>query len=172
MKTRTLTKTEEKKTDISGTDETKDTVIGDVAGARIPSGDVEQNPQVLFRDRVDSGQQLARQLLRYTGSETYVFALPRGGVPIGFEIAKVLHAPLDVFIVRKIGAPDHEELELALLHRVAWKSLMRIRFACWEYNAVTLPPLLQKKVQRLSGGWICIEVTDKILKLRVKLLFW
>ena len=64
----------------------------------------------LFDDRRDAGRLLAAALARYRDSDPVVLALPRGGVPVGFEVAKALGAPLDVLIVRKIGAPGHPEL--------------------------------------------------------------
>lgn len=65
----------------------------------------------LFRDRVDAGRQLATRLERMNLPAPFlVIALPRGGVPVAFEVAKALAAPLDVVIVRKIGAPDQPEL--------------------------------------------------------------
>jgi putative phosphoribosyl transferase len=66
----------------------------------------------LFRNRRDAGRRLAVALGRYRESRPIVLALPRGGVPVGFEVAKALAAPLDVLLVRKIGAPGHEELGL------------------------------------------------------------
>jgi putative phosphoribosyl transferase len=69
----------------------------------------------LFRDRRDAGRQLAAALASYRESQPVVLALPRGGVPVGFEVAKALGAPLDVLLVRKIGAPGHEELGLGAI---------------------------------------------------------
>src|SRR5437763_10548782 len=69
----------------------------------------------LFRDRRDAGRQLAAALASYRQSRPVVLALPRGGVPVGFEVAKALGAPLDVLLVRKIGAPGHEELGLGAI---------------------------------------------------------
>jgi putative phosphoribosyl transferase len=66
----------------------------------------------LFEDRRDAGRRLGTALARYHDSRPVVLALPRGGVPVGFEVAKALAAPLDVLLVRKIGAPGHEELGL------------------------------------------------------------
>jgi len=68
---------------------------------------------MLFHDRFHAGRLLAQRLIDYQGqSDVLVLALPRGGVPVAFEIARILRAPLDVFIVRKLGVPDHEELAL------------------------------------------------------------
>ena len=65
-----------------------------------------------FRDRVDAGRKLALALLHLKGEAPLVLALPRGGVPVAFAVAKVLGAPLDVVLVRKIGAPNQPELGL------------------------------------------------------------
>lgn len=65
---------------------------------------------VIFTDRCDAGKQLAAALERFRGSDPIILALPRGGVPVAFEVATALRAPLDVILVRKIGAPHHEEL--------------------------------------------------------------
>ena len=62
-----------------------------------------------FRDREDAGRRLAERLVRYRGENPVVLALPRGGVPVGYEISQALHAPLDVFLSRKLGAPGREE---------------------------------------------------------------
>ncbi|MGD9891400.1 MAG: phosphoribosyltransferase [Dehalococcoidia bacterium] len=63
----------------------------------------------LFTNRRDAGRQLAKHLEGFRGHRPYVLALPRGGVPVGFEVARALRAPLDVLPVRKIGAPGHRE---------------------------------------------------------------
>jgi putative phosphoribosyl transferase len=65
----------------------------------------------LFRDRFEAGRALARQVKPLVGDrDVLVLALPRGGVPVGYEVAQALHADLDVLVVRKLGAPGHEEL--------------------------------------------------------------
>src|SRR5581483_6950313 len=70
---------------------------------------------MLFRDRADAGRQLAARLARYKESGAQVLALPRGGVPVALEVAQALHAPLDVFVVRKLGVPGHEELAMGAI---------------------------------------------------------
>lgn len=66
-----------------------------------------------FRDRHEAGQFLAQKLLQYRDEpDIIVLALPRGGVPVAFEVAKALDAPLDIFLVRKLGVPGHEELAM------------------------------------------------------------
>src|SRR6266540_3012615 len=71
---------------------------------------------MLFRNRTDAGRRLARRLERYAGrADVVVLALPRGGVPVGFEIARALKVPLDVFLVRKLGVPGQEELAMGAI---------------------------------------------------------
>ncbi len=65
---------------------------------------------MLFRDRTEAGRRLAQLLDRYRGTDALVLGLPRGGVPVAFEIAKALALPLDVIVVRKLGAPIAPEL--------------------------------------------------------------
>ncbi|TAK26302.1 MAG: phosphoribosyltransferase [Chloroflexota bacterium] len=65
---------------------------------------------MVYRDRSDAGCALAAALARYRDrDDVLVLALPRGGVPVGFEVAMALGCPLDVFVVRKLGVPDHPE---------------------------------------------------------------
>jgi putative phosphoribosyl transferase len=69
-----------------------------------------------FLNRVEAGRQLAERLLRYAGrDDVLVLGLPRGGLPVAFEIAMALDAPLDVFIVRKLGLPGHEEFGIGAI---------------------------------------------------------
>lgn len=71
---------------------------------------------MLFRDRADAGRALAEKLGAYADRpDVLVLALPRGGVPVGFEVARALRAPLDVFVVRKLGVPGHEELAMGAI---------------------------------------------------------
>jgi predicted phosphoribosyltransferase len=67
----------------------------------------------VFRNRTEAGRALAERLAAYAGRpDVIVLALPRGGVPVAHEVARALHAPLDVFLVRKLGVPGHEELAM------------------------------------------------------------
>jgi putative phosphoribosyl transferase len=71
---------------------------------------------MLFRNRTHAGQVLAGMLKEYSNrDDILVLALPRGGVPVAFEIASALHAPLDVFLVRKLGVPGQEELAMGAI---------------------------------------------------------
>jgi len=67
----------------------------------------------VFRDRIEAGQLLAAELMQYADKpDVIVLGLPRGGIPVAFEVAKALHAPLDVFVVRKLGTPGQRELAM------------------------------------------------------------
>ncbi|GAC1572663.1 MAG: phosphoribosyltransferase [Candidatus Elarobacter sp.] len=70
-----------------------------------------------FPDRRAAGRSLVRRVMPHVapGADVVVLALPRGGVPVGFEVARVLRAPLDVFVVRKLGVPGHEELAMGAI---------------------------------------------------------
>ena len=71
---------------------------------------------MIFKDRTDAGRKLAAQLTRYANrGDVLVLALPRGGVPVAYEVARELNAPLDVFLVRKLGIPGHEELGMGAI---------------------------------------------------------
>jgi len=71
---------------------------------------------MLFRDRIEAGQVLASHLSHYADrDDVLVLGLPRGGVPVAFEVARALHAPLDVFVVRKLGLPGHPELAVGAI---------------------------------------------------------
>ena len=69
-----------------------------------------------FQNRRDAGRQLADRLTAYAGrSDVVVLGLPRGGIPVAYEVASRLKAPLDVFLVRKLGVPGHPELAMGAI---------------------------------------------------------
>jgi putative phosphoribosyl transferase len=71
---------------------------------------------MIFLNRTDAGRKLAGRLAAYANrADVIVLALPRGGVPVAFEVARALHAPLDVFLSRKLGVPGQEELAFGAL---------------------------------------------------------
>jgi predicted phosphoribosyltransferase len=71
---------------------------------------------MIFRDRADAGRQLAERLTRYADDpNVIVLGLPRGGVPVAYEVARRLRASLDVWLVRKLGVPGHEELAMGAI---------------------------------------------------------
>src|SRR3954465_6418488 len=86
---------------------------------------------MLFQDRTVAGQRLAESLSEYTNRpDVIVLGLPRGGVPVAYQVAKQLHVPLDVFVVRKLGVPGYEELALGAIAsggvRVLNQDVMRV----------------------------------------------
>ena len=98
--------------------------------------------QKQFQNRAEAGQQLAAKLTEFKNRrDVVILALPRGGVPVGFEVAKALNAPLDVFIVRKLGVPGQEELAFGAIASggttVFNEELVR---------ALRLPPALLERV--------------------------
>ncbi len=87
-----------------------------MAGTSKPAAGAGQHPRRLFRDRREAGRVLAGLLTAYRGNrDVVVLGLARGGVPVAFEVAKALGAPLDAYIVRKLGAPGHEEFAVGAL---------------------------------------------------------
>jgi putative phosphoribosyl transferase len=81
-------------------------------GRQMPFARDEQG----FENRRDAGRRLAAKLVKYAGEhDVVVLALPRGGVPVAYEVAELLAAPLDVFLVRKLGVPGHDELAMGAI---------------------------------------------------------
>jgi len=71
---------------------------------------------VIFQDRSEAGRVLSRQLEQYKNRpDTLILALPRGGVPVAYEVARALNAPIDIFLVRKLGVPGHEEVAMGAI---------------------------------------------------------
>lgn len=78
--------------------------------------DSEEGTMSLFRNRREAGRRLAAELARFAGQDDLVvLALPRGGVPVAFEVATALRAAMDVLVVRKLGVPGHEELAMGAI---------------------------------------------------------
>lgn len=80
-----------------------------------PNGFLRRTATRNFRDRREAGRALAEELTSYRGRDVLVFGLARGGVPVAWEIAAALGAPLDVFLVRKLGVPNWSELAMGAL---------------------------------------------------------
>jgi putative phosphoribosyl transferase len=124
----------------------------------------------LFRDRSEAGERLAARLQVYRDAQPVVLALPRGGVPVGFEIARALKAPLDLLFVRKIGVPWQPELAAAAVAEVGGSEMVRnehvIRHAAIpdEYLIDQAAYELAEIARRRSlyrGGKPVIDVTGK-----------
>ncbi|HYA57707.1 MAG TPA: phosphoribosyltransferase family protein [Thermoplasmata archaeon] len=112
-----------------------------------------------LRNRSEAGQQLAERLLPSSKDRPIVLALPRGGVPVGFEIAQRLGAPLDVLIVRKVGAPGNPEYGLGAVGEGGVVSIDRRRARDSGYDLADLEPTVEReveevrrRVERFRGG--------------------
>jgi putative phosphoribosyl transferase len=112
-----------------------------------------------FRDREEAGRLLAERLREYAGEAPVVLALPRGGVAVGYEIARALDVPLDVMMVRKLGVPWHPELGMGALAEGGAVYLNRDVLAEAELEQEELRTViaeetheLERRVQRYRGG--------------------
>lgn len=104
----------------------------------------------LFADRADAGRQLADALEAYAGdASVIVLALPRGGVPIGYEIARRLGVPLDVYLVRKLGVPGHEELAMGALAGDGTRVLDEELVRSLGIDAETLAKVIHREMNEL-----------------------
>ena len=115
---------------------------------------------MIYKDRSEAGRRLATQLDGYAGrADVLVLALPRGGVPVAFEVARALEAPLDVFLVRKLGVPGHEELAMGAIAsggvRVLNQEVLRhLRISREAVDAVAADELreLERRERAYRGG--------------------
>ena len=105
----------------------------------------------LYQDRFDAGRQLAAHLQAYANrQDVTILALPRGGVPVAFVVASVLHAPLDVFLVRKLGVPGQEELALGAIATGNIQVLNDEVVQTLHLPAQTIERIVQKEQQELE----------------------
>ena len=124
-----------------------------------------------FLNRAEAGRQLADKLEKYVGrDDVIVLGLPRGGVPVAYEVAKRLRVPLDVFIVRKLGVPGFEELAAGAIAsgdvRVLNEDVVRaIPYASETIEAVTAKETaeLQRREETYRGARIAPELRDRIV---------
>ena len=105
---------------------------------------------MIFENRADAGRQLAAKLAAYAGADTRVLALPRGGVPVAYEVAMALHAPLDVFVVRKIGAPGREELAIGAIASGGVRVLNEETIAYLGVDRETIEGITQRELRELQ----------------------
>lgn len=104
-----------------------------------------------FRDRREAGRALAERLRDYAGrDDVIVLALPRGGVPVGFEVASALGAPLDVFLVRKLGVPGHEELAFGAIASGGLLVLDRDAVAQLRLGSATIERVIARETAELA----------------------
>ncbi|WP_338867937.1 phosphoribosyltransferase [Spirosoma sp. SC4-14] len=104
-----------------------------------------------FRDRTEAGQLLAELLKPYTKqANTLILALPRGGVPVAYEIARQLHLPLDVFLVRKLGLPHQPELAMGAIASGGVQVLNNDIIQSYAISAETLAQVVRRESQELQ----------------------
>ena len=126
-----------------------------------------------FRNRHDAGRRLAAKLRTYANrSDVIVLALPRGGVPVGYEVAAALDVPLDVFVVRKLGLPWHEELAMGALAsggvRILDDALIRVaRVSTEDIERVTAAEQveLERRERQYRGARPFPDLTGKTVLL-------
>lgn len=105
----------------------------------------------LYRDRRDAGRALAVALSKYEGEpRLLVLALPRGGVPVGYEVARALDADLDVFVVRKLGVPGHEELAMGALASGGVRVFRHDVISELEISAASIAAIVAKEQRELN----------------------
>lgn len=123
----------------------------------------------IFEDRVDAGRQLGRQLRELRGQDVVVLGLPRGGVPVAFEVAAALDAPLDVIVVRKLGLPYQPELAMGAIGEggtrvLDQRVLAQAQVSEKELEAVELREraVLEKRVAQFRKGRTRQDLTGRI----------
>lgn len=124
-----------------------------------------------FRDRREAGKKLAQKLSVYAGrQDVTVLALPRGGVPVAYEVARALNAPLDVFIVRKLGMPGREELAIGAIAsggvRVLNQDIIRILSIpdeVVEFIVRREGQELERREKLYRGGRAMPEIRDRTI---------
>lgn len=127
--------------------------------------------ELLFADRSAAGRLLGKRLRGYGGrTDVIVLALPRRGVPVGYEVARALHAPLDVLLVRKLGVPGHEELamgavasgDMKVLNTQVLRALM-IPDSVVELVAEKAKRELRRREQLYRGDRAFPDLKDKVV---------
>ncbi len=123
-----------------------------------------------FENREEAGKKLAEKLLEYRGKATIIFAIPRGGVVTAYEIAKVLDAPLDIIIPRKIGAPGNQELAIGAVtedgttilntHLV---TMLGISDAYIESEKIKQIEEIKRRVKTYRGEYLPTNIEGKIV---------
>ncbi len=106
--------------------------------------------KILFKSRIDAGQQLALKLLPYKEKNSLILALPRGGVPIGYEIASKLGAPLDTIVARKIGAPFNPEFGLGAIAPGGVIILDNISIQSLGLHRIDLEPIIREELKEME----------------------
>ncbi|WP_366452088.1 phosphoribosyltransferase family protein [Cellulomonas sp.] len=124
---------------------------------------------IVFTDRLDAGRQLATRLEHLRGQHAVVLGLPRGGVPVAFEVAQALDLPLDVIVVRKLGVPYQAELAMGAIGEGGARVLDARVLAATGVSAKDLAAIegreraeLEERVARLRRGRDPVDLTGRI----------
>jgi len=125
----------------------------------------------IFKDRIEAGRFLADKLTNYTDRrDAIVLGLPRGGIPVAYEVAQKLHAPLDVFTVRKLGVPGHDELAMGAIASGSVRVLNHdvlsfIKIPYEEIDRVAADELreLERRERLYRGARPLLDVRDRIV---------
>ena len=131
---------------------------------------LEDSLRMRFRNRFDGGQALAKKLAHSAGrGDVVILALPRGGVPVGAEVAVALNAPLDVFVVRKLGLPGQEELAMGAIASGGTRVLnyhvvQNFDIPADVIDAVTLTEQkeLRRREEAYRGNRPPVDIRDKV----------
>ncbi len=133
-----------------------------------PDGDAEPPKYTIFKDRRDAGKQLARMLVKYRDQDAVVLALPRGGVPVGLEVALALDAPLDIFVVRKLGVPGQPELGMGAVAPGGIVVLDKETISALHVTSEEVEETLnqeraemERRLSRFRGGKEMVELRDR-----------
>jgi putative phosphoribosyl transferase len=124
-----------------------------------------------FRNRTEAGKLLASKLTQYANCpDVLVLGLPRGGVPVAFEVAKALNAPLDICLVRKLGVPGHKELAMGAIASGGVQVLNEALVAWMQISGQTIAEVAQRELQELQrrervyrGGRSLPQIRDRIV---------
>lgn len=123
----------------------------------------------LFKDRSEAGKELAKRLDAYSGKkDTIVLALPRGGVPVAYEVARALHLPMDIIIVRKLGVPGNRELAMGAIAsggiRIINYDIVRLlNISQFAIDAVSQEEQeeLERREKSYRGGWPPLDLDGR-----------
>jgi putative phosphoribosyl transferase len=123
---------------------------------------------MFFRDRSEAGQRLGAQLIEFANRDVLVLALPRGGVPVGFEVAQSLNAPMDVLVVRKLGVPGRKEVAMGAIASggvrvLNWRVVRALAILPQQIDAVAEKEAheLQRREQEYRGNRRRMEVAGR-----------
>ncbi|PWA07394.1 phosphoribosyltransferase [Flavobacterium psychrotolerans] len=116
-----------------------------------------------LKDRMEAGLLLSDKLKKYQDSDTIILAIPRGGVPVGYVIAKSLHLPLDIVLSKKIGHPNNKEFAIGAvsMNSLLINELPEVPNSYIEDEIIRLRKVMQEKYERYMGNRKPLEIKGK-----------